>query len=305
MDGNPPTEESRGGVEKAAATPERPAEGDALVAQELVPSTVPSPGPEHVTAPAPEREGLAVDPATGQPSRSAAGEGRAAPIAPAAPGGVAAAFEAHPEEAPRPRSAQPRGASGAQLDQLRATVKVSARGVSSSRSRASSSAIAKAQPPPAMNTGQLTLLLEEGRALLEQQPQAAHQKFEAAYRRNLNDVRVLSYYGLTLVVVEGDRQRGIRFCEEAARRGPLTTELLVNLAKALVLTRNKEQAVRALRKAQELAPDDPRIGREFLALGLRRKPPISFLPRSFFLNKWIGMITWRFGGQKDPFAALP
>ena len=140
---------------------------------------------------------------------------------------------------------------------------------------------------------ELARLIDEGRALLDQDAKAAHERFETAYRRNLNDVRVLSHYGLTLVVVEGDRQRGIRFCEEAVRRGPLTTELLVNLAKALVLTRNKEQAVRALRRAQELAPDDPRVGAEFVALGLRRRSPIPFLPRGFFLNKWIGSLTWR------------
>jgi tetratricopeptide (TPR) repeat protein len=146
---------------------------------------------------------------------------------------------------------------------------------------------------------ELSRLLDEGRSLLETDPKGAHVRFEAAYRRNLNDVRVLSHYGLTLVVVEGDRQRGIRFCEEAVRRGPLTTELLVNLAKALVLTRNKEQAVRALRKAQELAPDDPRVSSEFVSLGLRRKPPIPFLPRSFFLNRWIGKLTWRMSREKQ------
>jgi tetratricopeptide (TPR) repeat protein len=295
MDGAPPTEDSRGGLDQASATPSGPAEGGALHAPEVVPSSA----PELARTPGPDQVGLA-DPAIGQPSRPAAGEDRPTPAAPA---GLAAAFETHPEEAKRLKSAQPRGASDAQLDQLRATVKISARGTPSSPSRPSS--ISRSQPPLTMNTGELTLLLEEGRALLDQKPEAAHQKFEAAYRRNLNDVRVLSYYGLTLVVVDGDRQRGIRFCEEAARRGPLTTELLVNLAKALVLTRNKEQAVRALRKAQDLAPDDPRIGREFLALGLRRKPPIAFLPRSFFLNRWIGMLTWRFAREKDPFGTLP
>ncbi|HXN82609.1 MAG TPA: tetratricopeptide repeat protein [Myxococcales bacterium] len=149
-------------------------------------------------------------------------------------------------------------------------------------------------PPSAALVGpELLRLIDEGRELLDLDPKAAHDRFEAAYRRNLNDVRVLSFYGLTLVLVEGDRQRGIRFCEEAVRRGPLTTEMLVNLAKALVLTRNKEQAVRALRKAQELAPDDPRVSSEFVTLGLRRPPPISWLPRSFFLNRWIGKLTWR------------
>src|SRR5207302_960021 len=129
-----------------------------------------------------------------------------------------------------------------------------------------------------------------------------HEIFEKAWRRNLNDPRVLSNYGLTLVLVEGDRQRGIRFCEEALRRGLQTTETLVNLARALVVTRNKEQAVRALRKAMELSPDDPRVTAEFAALGLRRPPPIPWLPRNFFLNKWIGKLTWKFSrrAQLDP-----
>jgi tetratricopeptide (TPR) repeat protein len=281
MDGAPPTEDSHGGLDKAPATQAGPVEGGPpLDAPELLPSiapsVVPSSGPELATSPVPDRVEHA-DPATGQ--------------------------DAQGEEARRLKSALPRGASDAQLDQLRATVKVSMRGTPSSPPRPTPAS--RAQPPAETNNGELALLLDEGRALLDQQPEAAHRKFEAAYRRNLNDVRVLSYYGLTLVVVEGDRQRGIRFCEEAVRRGPLTTEVLVNLAKALVLTRNKEQAVRALRKAQDLAPDDPRIGREFLALGLRRKPPIAFLPRSFFLNRWVGKLTWRFAREKEsPFGAL-
>ena len=155
--------------------------------------------------------------------------------------------------------------------------------------------------PGGLSDAELAALIESGRADLEKNPQVAHAAFEKAYRRNINDVRVLSNYGLTLVLVEGDRQRGIRFCEEAVRRGPTTSEMLVNLAKALVVTRNKEQAVRALRRAQELAPDDPRVGQEFIALGLRRPPPIPWLPRSFFLNKWIGKLTWRLSKKRfDP-----
>jgi len=54
-----------------------------------------------------------------------------------------------------------------------------------------------------------------------------------------------------------------------------TTETLVNLARALVVTRNKEQAVRALRKAMELSPDDPRVVTEspsWVCAGRRRFP---------------------------------
>jgi hypothetical protein len=151
-------------------------------------------------------------------------------------------------------------------------------------SAAADAAVAASDP-------ELLALVESGRAALENAPREAHAAFEAAYRRNVNDVRVLSNYGLTLVLVEGDRQRGIRFCEEAVRRGPVTSEMLVNLARALVVTR----------RAQELAPGDPRVGEEFLALGLRRRPPIPFLPRGFFLNKWIGKLTWRLSKKRfDP-----
>src|SRR5438477_9862904 len=194
--------------------------------------------------------------------------------------------------------AVPRGASPSEQDHLRAVVKV-ARRPARMPTRMSRPTL---PPPPthapqhqALPSAEVNKIIDEGRALLETDRASAHEIFEKAYRRNINDVRVLSNYGLTLVLVEGDRQRGIRFCEEAVRRGPTTSEMLVNLAKALVVTRNKEQAVRALRRAQELAPDDPRVGQEFITLGLRRTPPIAFLPRDFFLNKWLGKLTWRWG----------
>src|SRR5438477_8922882 len=200
--------------------------------------------------------------------------------------------------------AVPRGASPSEQDHLRAVVKVAPR-----PTRTPTRMNRPTLPPPPMHAPQhqalpaaeVNKIIDEGRALLDTDRASAHEIFEKAYRRNINDVRVLSNYGLTLVLVEGDRQRGIRFCEEAVRRGPTTSEMLVNLAKALVVTRNKEQAVRALRRAQELAPDDPRVGQEFIALGLRRPPPIPWLPRSFFLNKWIGKLTWRLSKKRfDP-----
>jgi len=200
--------------------------------------------------------------------------------------------------------ALPRGATPSELDQIRASVRVAPRsGPAPVRGgETMPGATAAASPAgPSLSEAELAALIESGRSVLESSPREAHAAFEKAYRRNINHVRVLSNYGLTLVLVEGDRQRGIRFCEEAVRRGPLTSEMLINLAKALVVTRNKEQAVRALRRAQELSPDDPRVGQEFLALGLRRPPPIPWLPRNFFLNKWIGKLTWRLSKKRfDP-----
>jgi tetratricopeptide (TPR) repeat protein len=195
------------------------------------------------------------------------------------------------------------GATPSELDALRATVRVTPRAQPAAQGPRPS----VAPPPPSISLvprADVDRILDEGRSLLDLDPRAAHEIFEKAWRRNLNDARVLSNYGLTLVLVEGDRQRGIRFCEEALRRGLQTTETLVNLARALVVTRNKEQAVRALRKAMELSPDDPRVSAEFAALGLRRPPPIPWLPRDFFLNKWIGKLTWKLSrrARLDPLA---
>jgi tetratricopeptide (TPR) repeat protein len=198
------------------------------------------------------------------------------------------------------------GATPSELDVLRAAVRTAP------RTQVVVQATPKpSSPPPPVSTamvhrGEVDRIIDEGRSLLDLDPRAAHDIFEKAWRRNLNDPRVLSNYGLTLVLVDGDRQRGIRFCEEALRRGMQTTETLVNLARALVVTRNKEQAVRALRKAMELSPDDPRVTAEFATLGLRRPPPIPWLPRNFFLNKWIGKLTWKYSrrARLDPLARV-
>ena len=201
---------------------------------------------------------------------------------------------------------RPRGLTGAEADFLRATVK--------SQPRPGGTPPAKPVVPtaPALPQAQTVAAapeverwVDEGREVLdrmtppaEEDLRSAHAIFERAHRRNMNDPRAMSHYGLTLVLSEGDRQRGIRFCEEAVRRVPPTTEMLTNLARALVATRNKEQAFKALKKAQELSPSDPQVGAAFVALGLRRPPPLPFLPRSFFLNKWLGKLAYKLGRRR-------
>jgi hypothetical protein len=196
----------------------------------------------------------------------------------------------------------PRGATPAELDTLRASIKISQRQQKVDQPPSNPSAPQPPVPALVIHRTEIDRMIDEGRALLDADPKAAHAVFTKAWRKNLNDPRVLSNFGLTLVLIEGDRQRGIRFCEEAVRRGFITTESLVNLARALVVTRNKEQAVRALKKAMELSPSDPQLGLEFAALGLRRPPPLPWFSRDFFLNKWIGKLTWKFMKHPDPLA---
>src|SRR2546428_11782109 len=183
----------------------------------------------------------------------------------------------------------PRGATPSELDALRATVRVTPR--SQPLANAPRPTIAPSPTTALVHRGDVDRILDEGRSLLDLDPRAAHEIFEKACRRNLNDPRVLSNYGLTLVLVEGDRQRALRFCGEALRRGLHTTEPRAHQVRAPVATRNNEPAGPAPPQALELSPDDPRVSAEFAALGLRRPPPIPWLPRSLFLNKWIGQAT--------------
>jgi tetratricopeptide (TPR) repeat protein len=187
----------------------------------------------------------------------------------------------------------PRGASASEQDVLRALVKRVPREQKAPEPAA-------AAVPERSETREVNTLCDEGRALLAEDPKAAHAKFEQAWLKDRNDLRALSHYGLTLVLVEKDRDRGLGFCEQAARRLPQDAERLINLARALVSTRNKEQAVRALKKAQELDVADPRVAEAFCSLGLRRRPPFSSLPRSFFLNRWIGRLTWWLDHRGNP-----
>lgn len=120
-------------------------------------------------------------------------------------------------------------------------------------------------------------------------PSRATELYEQAHRLDLNDPMAMSYYGMSLAVHRNFHQQGIVFCEEAIRRMGPHPDLLLNLAKALLASRNKKEAVRVLRRALERSKGHPEVISELVSLGLRSRPVIPFLPRSFFLNKYLGM----------------
>lgn len=118
--------------------------------------------------------------------------------------------------------------------------------------------------------------------------------FQRAHERDLNDPAAMSFYGMALAEVQHHYQQGIVFCEEAVRRMGPNPDLLVNLAKAYLAAKNKREAVRALRRAMARAMgEEERVRAELAALGLRRPPVIPFLPRTFFLNKYLGILRHR------------
>lgn len=133
-------------------------------------------------------------------------------------------------------------------------------------------------------------LIEKG--LAAKDPQSQFALFKQAHLADMNDAHAMSVHGMSIATVQGRYQQGIVFCEEAVRRHGPSPFLLVNLAKAYLAAKNKREAVRCLRRAlARSSGEDDRARIELASLGLRRRPVIPFLPRSFILNKVLG--KWR------------
>ena len=140
--------------------------------------------------------------------------------------------------------------------------------------------------------------------------QSAHEAHERAFRACTTNPQALARYGLTLILVKHDRQRGMRFCEEAVRTGPAEgdVELLLALARAGIACRSRVTAAKALERARRLAPNDERISIEAAKIGIRREPVLRFLSRRSVLNRWLGAVRTLFVRERSfarPPPALP
>ncbi len=140
--------------------------------------------------------------------------------------------------------------------------------------------------------------LQEGlaRYLARDRP-GAHAAFAQAHRRASRDPRAMSWYGLTLVVVERNLSLGTVYCDEAVRAAGPQPELLLNQARVQLFLGHRERAVRVLARGLELSPQDPALRAAEEAMGRRRRPVLSFLPRGNPLNVWLGRLRHRWQGR--------
>jgi len=147
-----------------------------------------------------------------------------------------------------------------------------------------SDAAAAAGPDPATP-------LQEGLArYLARDLPGAHAAFGLAHRRASRDPRAMSWYGLTLVVVERNLSLGALYCDEALRAAGPQPELLLNQARVQLSMGHRERAVRAIARGLELSPEDPALRAAQDAMGWRRRPVIPFLSRDNPLNAWLGKL---------------
>jgi tetratricopeptide (TPR) repeat protein len=154
--------------------------------------------------------------------------------------------------------------------------------------------------PAAAAAEEVRAALAEGLAAFQGRDlPAAHQAFQQAHRRDPRHPRALSWYGVTLVLVERNSALGLSLCEQALRPGP-EPELLLNLARVHLALNSRERAVRALQRALQVAPADPALLAAQQALGTRSDPVLSLLSRRHPLNRLLGRLRHRWRRRHAP-----
>lgn len=158
---------------------------------------------------------------------------------------------------------------------------------------------------PAEGMGPGTEAFERGLAAFSARDvAAAHAAFERAHRVDPREPRAMSWYGVTLVLVERNSNLGVLLCDQALRAAGPDPELLLNAARVHVALHQRERAVRHVKRGLELWPDHPTLVAARMALGRRTRPVLPFLPRGNPLNVWLGKARHRWRQRRAPLPEL-
>ncbi len=142
--------------------------------------------------------------------------------------------------------------------------------------------------------------LEQGLAAFQARDlPGAHQCFERAHRRDPRHPRAMSWYGVTLVLVERNSALGLSLCDQALRPGP-EPELLLNLARVHLALNSRERAVRAISRGLAAWPQHEALLAAQAALGMRRPPVLALLGRGNPLNRLLGRLRHRWSRRHAP-----
>jgi len=143
--------------------------------------------------------------------------------------------------------------------------------------------------------------LEDGlRLFAERRVEEAHELFRRAHRRSANDPRAMSWYGVTLVLVERNSNLGISYCDQAVRMSGPSPELILNQARVHLALNQRERAYKAVQRGMALYPLDEQVRWAQEAMGWRRRPVLPFLSRRNFMNKYLGKLRHKWRKHRSP-----
>ncbi|MBJ6751143.1 hypothetical protein [Geomonas anaerohicana] len=103
-----------------------------------------------------------------------------------------------------------------------------------------------------------------------------------------------SYLGLCIAKERGQVKKGRELCLASLELEPENPVHYLNLARVHQAAREKPQALEALRKGMSVGGSEE-IKALLATLGTRKPPPLRFLSRDHFLNKWLGIALSRVG----------
>ncbi len=126
-----------------------------------------------------------------------------------------------------------------------------------------------------------------------------------AYLTDPQSARFRSGYALALALVRGQFLGAVELARAAVRQEFYNPDLYLNLARIYLAFDGKQEAVRYLRRGLMVDPENERLRRKLTDLGLRRRPPIRFLPRGHLLNRMLGRISARMAGAMRELEATP
>jgi tetratricopeptide (TPR) repeat protein len=145
-----------------------------------------------------------------------------------------------------------------------------------------------------------------GAALLE--GGHGHEAFEhlsRAYLADPQNARYRSSYALALALVRGQFMGAVELARAAIRQEFYNPDLYLNLARIYMTFEFRAEAIRFLRRGLMVDPEHERIQRKLRELGVRRRPPLRFLPRNHPINRWLGRLQARLLGPTVGWSAAP
>jgi tetratricopeptide (TPR) repeat protein len=112
------------------------------------------------------------------------------------------------------------------------------------------------------------------------------------------DPFVLSYYGLLLAMVAKKHRESIKACKKSLKalkksdydKNSAYPTLYLNFGRAYLVSGDKNKAFDTFHKGLSKDHEYKDLIWELTKLGIRRPPVIPFLPRSFFINKYLGRL---------------
>ncbi len=109
-----------------------------------------------------------------------------------------------------------------------------------------------------------------------------------------------SYLGFGIARYQNQRRQGLRLCQKAVGMEFYQPENYYYLARTCLLLEDRRLAIDALDRGLQVDAGHDGLNSLRRELGNRRQPILPFLPRSSYLNRFLGKMRHHMVGTKKP-----